>query len=113
MNLQTCFVWLLLCLYSSALLAQDHTPTQNIRGILRDQDSQMPLTGATVAVLSIDPVVGAITDLEGQFLVPAVPVGRHQIRVSYLGYESILLSGIILSSGKELVKRTCLPSMQK
>ncbi|MEM6377101.1 MAG: carboxypeptidase-like regulatory domain-containing protein, partial [Bacteroidota bacterium] len=103
MKLQPCFVWLLLCLCSSTLLAQNHTPKQNIRGILRDQDSQMPLTGATIAVLSMDPVVGAVTDLDGQFQIPKVPVGRHQISVSYMGYEPLLLSGIILSAGKELV----------
>ncbi|GAB5555045.1 MAG: carboxypeptidase-like regulatory domain-containing protein [Saprospiraceae bacterium] len=63
----------------------------------------MPLTGATVAVLSLNPIIGAVTDIDGQFMIPAIPVGRHQVSVSYLGYEPLLLSGIILSSGKELV----------
>jgi hypothetical protein len=104
MNPQVLFVLLLLCLIGSPLLAQQQiTPQQNIRGTIRDQDSQMPLVGATIAVLSVEPVVGAASDLDGNFSLPAIPVGRHNISISYLGYEPLLLSGITLSSGKELV----------
>ena len=29
----------------------------------------MPLTGATIAVLSLDPIIGAVTDIDGQFII--------------------------------------------
>lgn len=32
-----------------------------------------------------------------------VPVGRHNIRVSYLGYEPVILKEVLVGSSKEVV----------
>tara|TARA_B100000767_G_C19248520_1_gene322195 strand:- start:109 stop:300 length:192 start_codon:yes stop_codon:yes gene_type:complete len=37
------------------------------------------------------------------FKIQKVPVGRQNIEVSYLGYETIILRNELVNSGKELV----------
>ncbi|MFZ1749866.1 MAG: carboxypeptidase-like regulatory domain-containing protein, partial [Saprospiraceae bacterium] len=44
----------------------------------------------------------AITDESGDFVIEGLPVGRHTLQVSYLGYVSFI-STIEIKSGKELV----------
>lgn len=77
--------------------------TQTVRGTVIDKDSKTPMFGATVIVLGSDPAIGATTDSEGRFRIPKVPVGRHSFKVSYLGYEDIVLKETSITSGKELI----------
>ena len=76
---------------------------QTIKGIVLDKDAQSPLIGATVVINSANPVMGTTTDVDGYFRIENVPIGRHQIEISYLGYETQYLSQLLLTSGKELV----------
>jgi hypothetical protein len=78
--------------------------TQTIRGTIVDQESQFPLIGVNVSITSItDHQMGASTDLDGNFRIEGVPVGRHDLIVSYLGYGEVILSDIIVSSAKEVI----------
>ncbi len=77
--------------------------TQTIRGTILDVDAQIPLIGANVLIANTDPLLGTSTDLDGKFKIENVPVGRHTIQVSYLGYEPQSLNSILVNSGKELV----------
>ena len=90
----------LLCLLTS-LAAQDYT--QNIRGTILDKDAQIPLIGATVSITTVEPLLGTTTDLDGNFRIENVPIGRHNILIEYLGYEPIFVNNILLKTGKELV----------
>ena len=90
---------LLLC--SMPMKAQDYT--QSIRGTVIDQDAQLSLTGANVLVLNTDPLLGTTTDADGYFRLDRVPIGRIDLQITYLGYEPRVMSGIMLTSGKELV----------
>ncbi|MEL6123872.1 MAG: TonB-dependent receptor, partial [Bacteroidota bacterium] len=74
-----------------------------IKGTVIDQQSEIPLIGATVELLTVDPITGATTDLDGDFVLTEVPTGRQIIRVSYLGYESLTLPNIDVSAGKDVV----------
>lgn len=76
---------------------------QTIKGTVVDTESKIPLIGATLIVEGIEPVLGTITDLDGNFTLEKVPVGRHNIKVTYIGYNPYLASEILISSGKELV----------
>lgn len=77
--------------------------TQNIRGTVADIDSKAPLIGANVLVVGSDPMLGASTDVNGNFSIKNVPIGRHTLQISYIGYNCKTLSNIELSSGKELI----------
>ncbi len=89
-----------LCLLMSAQ-AQDHT--QNIRGRVIDKESLIPLIGANILLQGTLPQIGSSTDIDGRFELPNVPIGRQSLEVTYLGYEPVYISNILLTSGKELV----------
>lgn len=90
---------LLLALFAGQLLAQ----TGMIKGTVIDQQSEIPIIGATVELLGQENAVGAITDIDGYFTLDKVPLGRNVIRISYLGYETITLPNIDVTSGKDVV----------
>ncbi len=77
--------------------------TQTIRGNVVDKESQMPLLGATIVLLNFDPIVGTITNKDGDFKLIDIPIGRHDIKISFIGYDPVILSSLNLSTGKELV----------
>lgn len=95
---------LLLLLLSGFVSAQNPTleMTQTIKGKVIDADSKMPLIGVNVLLKMETGLIGATTDVDGRFKINEVPVGRHDIEVSYLGYESAYLNAVLLTSGKEL-----------
>lgn len=76
---------------------------QTIKGTVVDQQSEMPVIGAAVELLSVEPLRGTMTDLDGRFSIAGVPVGRHNLRVSYLGYESVTIPNVLVTAGKETV----------
>ncbi len=77
--------------------------TQTIRGRVIDKESQEPLIGATVTIYSLSPAIGATTDVDGYFRLEQVPVGRHTLRISFVGYEEQVLPELLLGSGKEMI----------
>ena len=79
------------------------TLSQTIRGSVVDKDSKSPLTGATVIAVETNPSIGVISDEDGKFKLEKVPLGRYTIRVTYVGYEDVVLSNIVLTSGKEVI----------
>jgi len=94
------------CLLSNAILSQ--TFTQTIRGTVSDQDSEFTLPGATVVLLSVDPVKGVSANQEGYFELGNVPVGRHKLKISYVGYEDVFLPNVLVGSAKEVILKISL-----
>ncbi|MFH0892878.1 MAG: TonB-dependent receptor [Bacteroidota bacterium] len=92
---------LTLLILPSALLSQNMT--QTIRGTVRDRDSQKPLWGASVVVVQSQPLIGITTDSVGKFRLSKVPVGRHTLKISFIGYEDLVLPELMVGSGKEIV----------
>ncbi|MEM9984419.1 MAG: TonB-dependent receptor, partial [Bacteroidota bacterium] len=76
-------------------------PRQTLLGKVTDQSTQRPLTGAKVEVLGTNPLKGGYTDQQGNFAIKDIPVGRYEIRISYLGFKPLLKTGILLTAGKE------------
>ncbi len=100
--LQTTRIFFLTAFFAfagGAVTAQNYT--QTLKGTILDKSVKTPLTGATVAVLDVEPVTGGMSDTEGRFRLPAVPVGKHTLRVTYLGYKEAVISNVTVNSGKE------------
>lgn len=75
--------------------------TQTVRGTIIDQDSKTPLIGVNVILLESNPIKGASTDLNGNFRLENVTIGRIDLKLTYLGYEEKIISNIPVESGKE------------
>ena len=86
---------------SSNIYAQDIK--QTIRGSIMDRESKGALPGATVILLGSDPLLGTTTGADGEFRLENVPVGRHSLMVTFIGYEEIVLPDVLVSSAKEAV----------
>jgi len=77
--------------------------TQTIRGTISDRDSKYPLIGVNVVLKNSDPLKGAVTDMDGNFVLTEVPTGRQTLSISMIGYKEVLAENLLVISGKELV----------
>lgn len=75
--------------------------TQNINGTISDAVTGFPLIGANVILASSDPIIGTTTDVNGNFVLSNVPIGRRTILISYLGYKPQTIPNVLVNSGKE------------
>lgn len=79
------------------------TITQTVKGEVRDENTLEALVGATISLVGSDPVRGTITNVDGAFVLYQVPVGRQDLEVRMVGYESALISEVLVGSGKEVI----------
>ena len=91
----------LIVLTSFSAFAQS---TQIIRGRVTDGTTGTPLIGVSVRI-PVDSIksLGAATDMEGNFRIQQVPLGRQTVIVSYISYETQTLSNIVFTAGKEVI----------
>jgi len=89
------FIIFLLILFQLSANAQ----TGRVTGKVTDEATGDILVGANVMVKGTS--IGAAANLEGQFIIPRVPIGEQTIVVSYLGYQRREID-IQLSEGEEL-----------
>lgn len=97
-------VWItisILMMYAGDSYGQ--TLTQTVRGKIIDQDSRMPLPGANIVVIDAKEFLGTSTDVDGNFRIEHVPVGRVSLAVTFVGYEDRVISNILITTGKETV----------
>ena len=92
----------MMLLFPAVAGAQTNEATQTIRGQVCDVASGEPMIGVTITVEN-GTTMATVSDLDGNFEIKNVPVGRHSVRASYIGYEPVLLKEQLVSSGKELV----------
>lgn len=66
--------------------------TGKIAGIVKDKQTGEPLPGVNVEVLGT--TLGASTDIDGYYVIVNVPVGVHELKVSYIGYKEVLIYNV-------------------
>ena len=96
-------ILLVLTILSIFSFSQSKEYTQTIRGKVIDKFTQTTLPGATIIVINTDPVVGTTTNIDGEFKIKNIPLGRQNIKISFIGYHSRVISNLNLISGKEIV----------
>ncbi len=99
MKLKLLLALLPILLFPAYLFSQ----SQTLRGTVLDKQAETPLIGATVQVLNIEPAIGATTDVEGNFALKNVPVGRQTLRITYIGYETQTIPNVLVTAGKEVL----------
>ncbi len=75
--------------------------TQTIRGRVFDAETQKTLIEASIVLDNES--LKTTTNTEGLFRLEKIPVGRHILRVSFVGFETLIIPDILLESGKEIV----------
>ena len=77
---------------------------QNVRGTVTDKESGFPLAGVVVRMSGDSSgKLTAATDMNGNFKITDVPIGRRSFVFSFTGYKSWMASDVIVVSGKENV----------
>lgn len=95
------FTCLLILLCALQLHGQS---TQTIRGRVVDEVDNTPLVGVNVVVMGTpESMHGSTTDVDGNYRIESVPVGRQTIKVTYIGYEEQTVANIVVTAGKEVV----------
>ncbi|MEM6346172.1 MAG: TonB-dependent receptor [Bacteroidota bacterium] len=100
---QSQLVLIILLLANALLLGQETPIEQSIRGRVFDQSTQQGLEGASIIVQNEATKLGAVSGENGEFVFEAVPVGRYELSVNYIGYAGLTRKGLLLTSGQELV----------
>jgi hypothetical protein len=79
---------------------------QTVRGSLLDEDSDAPISGASLSLLlgtrGNEVVTGALTDSAGLFIIPSGSEGRFRLRAQRIGY------GTVTSPPFDLIERDTL-----
>ncbi|MBU8893818.1 MAG: carboxypeptidase-like regulatory domain-containing protein [Bacteroidales bacterium] len=76
---------------------------QTIKGKVIDIDSKKPLVGANIILDSDKFHLGTISDTEGNFKFENIPIGRHNLSFSYVGFKYRTINNVLINSGKEYV----------
>ncbi|MDR8390173.1 TonB-dependent receptor [Aliifodinibius sp. S!AR15-10] len=93
-------IWSLL---TSISFAQQSVPTQTVMGTVVDAVTQEPLPGANVVIADSDPLIGTSTDSQGKFQLAKVPLGRHDVKITFLGYQPAIKSAVLVTTGNQTV----------
>lgn len=75
--------------------------TQTIRGQVCDNITKAPLPFSSILVVDSDPLIGTTADMEGNFCLQQVPVGRITLQISMVGYDTYRINELWINSGKE------------
>ncbi|KAF0151232.1 MAG: TonB-dependent receptor plug [Ignavibacteria bacterium] len=90
------FLILFLFINSALLIAQ--AGKAKIIGEVIDEATKEPIPGVNVTI--VGSAIGAATDIDGKFDVTNLEIGTYQVRVSAVGYNTIVKSDVVVSSAK-------------
>lgn len=78
--------------------------TQTVRGRVIEKETQQSIPGANVVIVTdtANGLKGAASDIDGYFRITNVVIGKHSVKISYIGYEDVLMD-ITVTSAKEIV----------
>ena len=100
MNKKILYTILILGVFCVSLAAQE-VKKYSMRGVVADAVTLEPLIGALCFVDKYEHL-SSVTDENGEFRIEGLNLGRHLLKITYLGYESYT-SLVEVTSGKELI----------
>lgn len=77
--------------------------TQVVRGQITDDVTQQPLANVTVTVLADTFKVTTLSDNNGIFRFFNIPLGRHILLITNIGYQEKTIANIVVTAGKEVI----------
>jgi len=77
--------------------------SQTVKGRVVDKETQQPLVGVNVVTQKLDSsILGVISDINGYYELKEVPIGRRDIKFTFIGFKPVSFSNLIITSGKQL-----------
>ncbi len=89
-----------LLLYTANTFAQN---TQTVRGQIVEKETKFPLPAVVTLYKDSTLITGASADVNGNYKMENVAVGRYTLHVQYLGYLPVSIPNLIVNSGKESI----------
>jgi len=71
----------------------------DISGFVIDTKTQEPLPAVNIQVVE-KPNFGAVSDASGNFNIKGIQVGTYSLKATLIGYESLILTNIVVSTGR-------------
>jgi len=68
--------------------------TGKLVGTIKDAQTGEPLIGANILIEGTD--FGAATNVRGEYVILNIPPGRYNVRISFIGYETILYTDVVI-----------------
>jgi len=87
---------LIFILFATIAVAQSSTPKGNLKGQILDAETKQPLIGVNIFIKQNQS--GTSTDEKGNYSFETIPVGTYTIEYSYIGYEKVTKTDVIVRS---------------
>ncbi len=86
------------------LIGATTTGAAELRGSITDGNGQA-LAGVNIVVIDADsnPAAGAVSGVDGEYVVTGLPVGSYAVRVTHIGYRTITRSDVPVTAAGERV----------
>src|SRR5690554_278124 len=81
-------------LFATLIVLPAQKQKGTIKGKVTDKNTKENLIGANVLIWG--ETIGSSTDIHGEYVIENIPVGTYTIRFSYVGYESIVKTDIVV-----------------
>ncbi len=91
---------IVLVVYAVALMADEKRG--QISGQVIDGATEQPLVGVNIIIVE-KPAVGSITDERGNFVISNIEVGEFSLRATLLGYTPVVLTNVVVSTGRSAI----------
>jgi hypothetical protein len=73
--------------------------TGELKGTIIDQYTGNPIEMAVIKLQSGTNTLGDFTDIKGAFSISGIPVGKYEVEISALGYQSRKINDVTISNG--------------
>lgn len=90
---------LLFCIFAVSFTAFSQT-TQTVSGRITEQYTSQPVPAAQITLLGTS--LHAVADSNGYFVLPQVPVGRVDVRIAAMSYQTAHFPNLEVVTGKQL-----------
>lgn len=87
---------LIFTLFATIAVAQSSTPRGSLKGQVIDSETKQPLIGVNIFIKQNQS--GTSTDDKGNYSLENIAVGTHTIEYSYIGYEKVTKTDVIVRS---------------
>jgi|GEM_PF-638672 len=91
-------LFFMLVFYVGELKCQD--APGSIRGIISVKNTGEPLPYASVALYNQDSILvaGAVSDIDGKYIIDPIPPGTYRLEVAFVGYRSLVITEVLVQA---------------